>query len=35
LLLLQGLSMVLHSILVLAGEQQVTDVDSAGPDREL
>ncbi len=35
LLLLQGLSMVLHSILLLAGQQQDTDVDSAGPDREL
>jgi TRAP-type mannitol/chloroaromatic compound transport system permease small subunit len=35
LLLLQGLSMVLHSILVLAGQQPDTDAGAAGPDREL
>ncbi len=35
LLLLQGLSMVLHSILVLAGQQATADAGSAGPDREL
>jgi len=35
LLLLQGLSMVLHSILVLLGQQAETDTAGTGPDREL
>lgn len=35
LLMLQGLSMVLHSILILTGQQADTGAGGAGPDREL